>query len=258
MISIRVDGITDVQRKIKEIGKQAEFAASKAINTTAFAVLKEGRKQIEAAFDKPTKWTVSSWYVRKKATKRDLVAAVGWSDYLVNKQFRGPDYYLAQHFNSGSRLHTRFEERLIGKGLMPDGMNAVPGKAAIEMGMMDSRGNMKPGVIVAILSALSAFNTPGFTANASVKQSKRRSANKAAGRQVYWAGKPGPNTPSGIWALDESYRNGRGRLRPIIIFVRKARYRKRLDLDRISRNVINKTFVAEFNKELEAALRTAR
>ena len=258
MITVKLEGFAEVQRKINAIGKQAEFAASRALNTTAFAVLREGRKQIEAAFDSPTKWTVSSWYVRKKATKRDLVAAVGWSDYLVNKAFNGPDYYLAQHFNSGSRQHTRFEQRLIGKGLMPDGMNAVPGKAAIEMNMMDARGNMKPGVIVAILSALSAFNTPGFNANASVKSAKRRSANKSAGRQVYWVGKPGPNTPLGIWALDELFRNGRGRLRPVIIFVRKARYRKRLDLNRISDAVVNKVFVTEFNKELEAALRTAR
>ena len=258
MLKIKVEGMADVQRQIDAIGKRARFAAAQALNVTAFAVLREGRRQIEAAFDRPTKWTVAGWYVRNRATKADLVAAVGWSDYLANKQFRGPDYYLAQHFNGGGRQHTRFEQRLIAAGIMPDGMNAVPGKAAADLGMIDRNGNIKPGVIVAILSALSAFNTSGFTANASVRQSKRRSANKAATRQVWWAGKPGPNTPAGIWALDDKFRSGRGRLRPVVIFVQKARYRKRLDLDRIAAGVVDKVFLPEFNKQLVAALRTAK
>ena len=258
MITIKVEGMAEVHRQMRDIGKQARFAAKVAIDNTAFAVMREGKRQIEAAFDRPTKWTVSSWYVRKKATKTDLTAAVGWSDYLVNKQFKGPDYYLAQHFNSGTRQQTRFEDRLISKGLMPAGMNAVPGKAAFEMKMIDRHGNLKAGVVVAILSALSAFNTAGSTANASVASAKRRSASKMAVRQVYWAGKPGRNTPEGIWALDDKFRNGRGRLRPIVIFVKRARYRKRLDLNRISDSVVAKTFIPEFNKALDMALRTAR
>jgi hypothetical protein len=256
MLTVRLEGFKEVQRKIDAMGKQARFAASRALNTAAFAAMREGQRRIESAFVGPTRWTIKSWYVRKKATKSDLVASVGWSDYLVNKQFKGPDYYLSQHFNSGTRQHTRFEERLISKSVMPAGMNAVPGKAAEEMGMIDGRGNMKPGVIVAILSALQAFNQAGSNMNANGR--KRQSANKRAARQVYWAGKPGPNTPNGIWALDEKFRGGRGRLRPVVIFVRRARYRKRLDLDQIANAVVQRTFVAEFDKELEAAMRTAR
>lgn len=256
MLKIHIEGMEQVQRKIAAIGKQAAYAASRALNTAAFAAMREGQRQIEGAFAGPTRWTIKSWYVRKKATKTDLVASVGWSDYLVNKQFKGPDYYLSQHFNGGTRQHTRFEERLVTKGLMPAGMNAVPGKAAEEMGMIDSRGNMKPGVIVAILSALQAFTRAGDAGNANGR--KRQSANKRASRQVYWAGKPGPNTPNGIWALDEKFKGGRGRLRPVVIFVRRARYRKRLDLQRISNAVVNKTFAAEFDKELANAMRTAK
>lgn len=256
MLTVKVDGFDRVRRTIDAMGKQAAYAASRALNTTAFAAMREGQRQIEATFSSPTRWTIKSWYVRKKATKTDLVASVGWSDYLVNKQFKGPDYYLSQHFNAGTRVHTRFEERLIKAGMMPAGMNAVPGKAAEEMGMLNANGNMKPGVVVAILSALQALSGPGYNGNAAGR--KRQSANKRAARQVYWAGKPGPNTPNGIWALDEKFSGGRGRLRPVVIFVKRANYRKRLDLDRIANAVVQRTFVAEFDKELAEAVRTSR
>jgi hypothetical protein len=223
--------------------------------------MREGQRQIESAFDKPTRWTVKSWYVRKKASKNDLVASVGWSDYLANKQFKGPDYFLAHHFNGGRRVLKRFEQRLVSKGLMPAGFQCAIGKAAEEMGMVDGNGNMKGSVIVAILSGLQAFDEVGYKMNASGRG--RLSANKRAAKNVYWAGKPGKNTPAGIWALDEKYRRGndkgpRGRLRPVLIYVRPGNYRKRLDLQRISDAVVVKTFNAEFDKELAAAMRTAR
>lgn len=253
---VKVDGFDRVRRTVDAMGKQAAYAASRALNTTAFEVMREGRRKIESTLDKPTRWTVTSWYVRKKATKRELVATVGWSDYLANKQSNAADYYLAQHFFGGTRHYKAFENKLRRAGVLPDGLNAVPGRAAEEMGMMDGRGNMKAGVIVAILSALQALSGPGHSGNASGR--KRQSANKRAARQVYWAGKPGPNTPMGIWALDESFRNGRGRLRPVMIFVRRAIYRKRLDLKAISDAVVARTFDREFDKELDAAMRTAR
>lgn len=256
MITVKVAGLNETLARIAGMGKQVRYAASRALNTAAFAAMREGRKQIEGALDRPTKWTLSSWYVRRKADKTNLTAVVGWSDYLVNKQFKGPDYYLAQHFAGGRRKNKRFEDRLIAAGLMPAGHQVAIGKAAQEMGMIDGHGNIKGGVITAILSALQALSGPGSNGNAAGR--KRDSRNKSAMRQVYWAGKPGPNTPNGIWALDEKFRGGRGRLRPVLIYVKPGNYRKRLDLQRIADAVVVRTFNAEFAKEYANALRTAR
>lgn len=255
MISVNVTGLKETIARISTMGKQARYAASRALNTAAFAAMREGQLQIEGALDKPTRWTLKSWYVRKKANKNDLVAAVGWSDYLVNKQFKGPDYYLAHHFAGGKRKNKRFEERLIGAGLMPAGYQTAIGKAAQEMGMVDGHGNMKGSVLVAILSGLGAL---GGDVNQNARGRGRMSANKRAAKQVYWAGKPGRNTPNGIWVLDDKYKSGRGRLRPVLIYVKTGNYRKRLDLQRIADAVVVKTFNAEFDKELANAMRTAR
>lgn len=256
MITVEMKGLQQTLAHIAGMGKQVRYAASRALNTAAFAAMREGQRQIEGALDKPTRWTLKSWYVRHKADKNNLTAVVGWSDYLVNKQFKGADYYLAQHFAGGQRKLKRFEERLQRAGLMPAGMQCAIGKAAEDMGMIDANGNMKSGVIIAILSALQALSGPGSNGNANGR--KRQSANKRAARQVYWSGKPGPNTPNGIWALDEKFKGGRGRLRPVLIYVKPGNYRKRLDLQRIADAVVVRTFNAEFAKEYANALRTAR
>jgi len=261
MIRVDVKGLQQTLASIAGMGKQVRYAASRAINTASFAAMREGQRQIEGALDKPTRWTLKSWYVRKKANKNDLVASVGWSDYLVNKQFKGADYYLAHHFSGGRRKLKRFEERLERAGLLPSGMQVAIGKAAVEMGMIDSHGNMKGSVIVAILSGLGAFDEVGYKMNAAGRG--RLSINKRASKQVYWSGKPGKNAPAGIWALDANYRRGndkgvRGRLRPVLIYVKPGNYRKRLDLQKIADAVVVKTFNAEFDKEYANALRTAR
>ena len=255
MIKVEMKGLQQTLASIAGMGKQVRFAASRALNTAAFAAMREGQRQIEGALDKPTRWTLKSWYVRKKANKNDLVAAVGWSDYLVNKQFKGPDYYLAHHFAGGRRKNKKFEDRLIAAGIMPAGYQCAIGKAAQEMGMIDTNGNMKGSVLIAILSGLQAL---GGDVNQNARGRGRLSANKRAAKQVYWAGKPGPNTPRGIWALDEKFKGGRGRLRPVLIYVKPGNYRKRLDLQKIADAVVVRTFNAEFAKEYENALRTAR
>jgi hypothetical protein len=263
-ISIDVKGIDAVMRRMSAYKDQFPFAMSRALNNVAFSAMREGQAYLEKNIDRPTRFTVKSWYVRKKATKRDLVAVVGWSDYLSQKRvgeggyYAGAEYYLSQHWNGGGRKLKAFEKQLIRRGIMPANTNAVPGKAAYDLGMIDRYGNMKGSVLVAILSAVGAFDEMGYTSNATVRQSKRMSAAKSAAKKVYWAGKPGPNTPNGIWMLDERYRRGRGRLRPVIVFVKPSAYKKRLNIEAVAKTVEQRDMVREFTMELDKAIKTAR
>lgn len=259
MITIKIDtkGLQATVARISGMSKQVNYAASRALNSAAFDVLRAGRAHIQAGLSNPTPWTVKSWYVRKKADKHSLIAAVGWSDYLANKRGNAADYYLAQHWQGGPRHLKAFEKRLQRAGLMPQGTFAVIGAAAASLGMVDGRGNIKGSALVSILSGLGAFTEAGYSANASVGQSKRIKGSKAAARHVYWAGKPGPNTPNGIWMIDEKHKRGRGRLRPIMVFVKSATYKKRLDLDAIGAKGQG-YFGKYFPAELEAAIRNAK
>lgn len=255
MIAIKADitGLNEVKERLQGMSKQVDYAASRALNSVAFDAMREGRAHIAAGI-KATPWTANAWYVRKKASKNNLTASVGWSDYLANKRGHAAEYYLSQHWTGGSRKQKAFESRLQRAGLLPAGMVTVPGKAAPDLRLTDGKGNIKGSALTAILSALGTFTESGYSANAS---GRRLGKSKAASRQVYWAGKPGPNTPNGIWAIDEKYKSGRGRLRPVMIFVNRASYQKRLDLG----NVAEKSrarFDRHFSAELENALRTAR
>lgn len=249
--------LTDLQRK------QIPFATSRALNTVAFNAMRAGRDYLQAKLDKPTTFTVKSWYVRRKATKDNLVAVVGWSDYVSQKrigeggQFAGAEYYLAQHWSGGGRKLKAFERQLQRRGIMPAGMQAVPGAAAEELGMIDRYGNMKGSVLVAILSAVGSFDEMGYQANATVRQSRRMGRAKSAAKRIYWAGKPGKNTPNGIWMIDDKH-SQRGRLRPVLVFVKPGRYPKRLDIDALARDVQQRGFREAFEQELANAISTAR
>lgn len=249
MIKISITGLDKAQAMLRGAEKQINYAASRAINSTAFDAMREGRAHIAAGI-KASPWTVNAWYVRKKASKNNLTASVGWSDYLANKRGHAAEYYLSQHWTGGSRKQKAFESRLQRAGLLPAGMVTVPGKAASDLRLTDGKGNIKGSSLVSILSGLGAFTESGYNANAS---GRKPSKSKAASRHVYWAGKPGPNTPNGIWVIDEKYKSGRGRLRPVMIFVNRASYQKRLDLGRAvekARRNMDKYFSDELNNAL--------
>ena len=263
MIKVSVTGLGAIRAQMDGASKQVAYAASRAINTMAFEAMRAGKDHIRQKIDRPTNFTVNSWYVRRKASKERLEAVVGWSDFLSSKRIAegmdaGAEFYLAQHWNGGGRRYKAFERQLLARGVLPRGMFAVPGAAAEELGMIDSYGNMRSGVIVQILSSLGVMDEMGYTSNATVRQSKRLSGRRIAQRYVYWAGKPGKNTPLGIWIIDDKH-SARGRLRPVIVFVKSPVYRVRLDLEAVkAKTLTNANFDRLFRQELDAAMRTAR
>lgn len=262
VISVKIDGMQATLATLSGNQKQIGYAASRALNSLAFDAMRAGRSQMREFLDRPTNYALTAWRVRRKAKPSDLATVVGWSDALSSKRIQegqdaGAEYYLAQHWKGGGRKLKAYERHLRQTGILPAGMFTVPGKAATDLGMMDAHGNMKPSVIVAIMSAVGGLDELGYSANATIRQSKRMSANALAKRRTYWVGKPGVNTPLGIWMIDEKF-SARGRLRPVLIFVRAPKYRARLSIDKIHSQVVTAGWKTAFEKELLAALRTAR
>ena len=237
--------LNDVQRK------QIPFATSVALNRAAYLSLKDITHEVNDSFDRPTPWIQKSARYTK-STKNNLSVTFGY-DVFGNKQGVTAGKVLHAQVAGGERRLKRFEIALRRKGVLPEGMFAVPGAAASDLGMIDQYGNMKAGAIVQILSKLEAFQEVGFTANVTNNKRKR----KAGRDRVYWAGKPGRNTPLGVWLIDEKH-SKRGRLRPVLIFVKSVRYEKRYDFQYAARLALTKHFDDEFPKALSSALATAR
>lgn len=230
--------------------QQIPFATSVALNQAAALALPDITREVNDSFDSPTPWIQKSARYRK-STKANLSIEFGY-DIFGNKQGVTAGKVLRAQVYGGERKLKRFEVALRRKNLLPEGMFAVPGEAADELGMIDRYGNMKGGALVQILSKLETFQEMGFTANVRGKRQR------AAGRnRVYWVGKPGRNTPLGVWLIDEKS-SARGRLRPILVFVKSTNYEKRYDFHFAAKTALLKHFAPEFDKALAKALATAR
>jgi hypothetical protein len=237
-----IAGLTRLERD------QVPFATSLALNRTANVAKAEVVRAMQQVFDRPTKFTLNSLYV-KPSNKRNLQVKVGIKDYALKA--KPPIEWLAPQVYGGPRRMKRFEERLRQAGVLGVGQYAVPASGAAK----DAYGNMSKGQIVAILSDLRAHFDP--TQN-STRASRAKRANRKGKRGgIYFAvtARRGKLRP-GVY---ERIGFGFGAaIRPVLIFVSGApTYRKRLQFDRVVKETVEMRFNLEFTKAMRQALRTA-
>ena len=243
----------EVQAAMKKAASQVPFALATAMNKTAIKAQDAVRKEMPKVFDRPTPWVLNSLRV-KFATKTNLQAEVAYKDRNSVDSSRS---MIEPHVFTGKRHFKAMEARLMNIGLIPAGWNAVPGGGA----KLDANGNMSRGQISQLLNVLGAYTEAGYN-----KANDKTSARLAKGRAkknvygfVYWVNKVGSvkgrHLQPGVYqrvitAFGTS-------LKPILIFVRQAKYKKRLDFFGVVQTVIEKEFPGEFNRAFDEAMRTA-
>lgn len=226
-------GLDDAQRR------QIPFATSKALNDTAYNVLRAEQDEMRRVFDRPSRWTLNGMRV-DKASKRRLRASVEWRDFGG----RNPTgRTLPPHIHGGARLPKGFENALRARGILPPGMFAVPTSAM----RLDRHGNVTGAAIVKILSQLQALGETGYKANAT-----KRSNQRSKGRARYFVMRKG-GVPLGI-----AKRTGKRNARLVLAFVRQPVYAPRFDYYEVAGRTIAKRFDINFSRALAHALRTAR
>ncbi len=265
-VTVKIEGLDALTRTLKSAERQVRFATSDSLNDVAFSVMRQGRDKMREIFDRPTPWTMRSWYVRKRATRDDLVVSVGLSDYLGGGRIGlgGPDKKLHHHFFGGSRSRKGLEMYLQSRGLMKPGEFLVPGAGA----RIDSYGNVSRGQIAQIMSQLKLGNDPSSWSSGSARS--RRSVARAG--RIFWSfGASGGVTgytvkngepvairsgttrlPRGIWVAKG------GGVKAIFIVVHRAHYRKLFDLDEFGARIVRREFEPAFAKRWARAMETAR
>lgn len=239
-----------VRRELQAARDQVPFAAALALTRTAQAAQVAMRQEMLSVFDRPTPFTLASMYVRP-ATKAKLEANV----YLKtggNKEGGNATDRLAHQVTGGARRFKRFEGALRNAGLLGNEEQAVPGSAAD----LDAYGNMSRGQITQILSWFQAFPESGYKANATKDTKAKKAAGKAGKRYgvrfYYRRDRPG----RGIYKATQT---GFGSaIQPVLMFVRRAQYRKRLDMAGVVNRVATQQFERWFRDALQQAMRTAR
>lgn len=270
--------VTDIERARKALAgfsdRRFNVALATALTRTAIEVRQAEEREMRDAFDRPTRFTLNSLYV-KPAQASSLQAEVGIKDDFTQ---RSPLKWLRWQIRGGLRTPKAFEKLLIGAGAMPSGMVAVPGRFA----RLDAFGNHSTGQLRQILSQLRIEPTQGAT-SALPRLSGR---DQAALRDAAAKGTRGPVNIGAVKEarsrrnrINGAYRraggqfvafpNGRGKLRPgiyqvratafgradpkpVIIFVASARYEAgRFDFDYVARLVADRSLAAHVNTALQ-------
>lgn len=237
--------IESLSRAMRLIGeRQLPFAMLLTATKLAQRV-KRGELDVMAQrLDRPTPTTMKSLYV-KAATKSKPEARTFFKDAWTSGI--PADTYLQQAVKGGARRHKRFEKALISKGLMSASQYAIPAPS-----VTNQFGNVSRGVMMKILSALSAAETSsGFTANASDSARSKRKGNA----QRYFAGEI--DGTQGIWERKKMAFGDA--VRPIFIYSdAEPQYRTMIPFFQIADNIVKANYMAEFQSAMDHVMATAR
>jgi hypothetical protein len=229
VISIKIEGLERTLAQIGNAGKQARYATAVALTRTAQAVEKRLKSDMERVFDNPSPWIKRGTYM-KRADKATLTAEVG----VQARQA----LYVKESFMSGARGQKPYEKALAGMGALPSGYRAVPGAGL----KLDARGIPNRKQLSEMFGSLAS------------RMQVYKGRGKRAKLTGYFVVPVGASRrlAAGVW-----WRSGRA-VKPILIFVRQAGYRKVLDLPRSAREVVNAEFARLFDAALAQAMRSAR
>lgn len=245
-ISVKHD-IDKLLPKLAAVGsRQAPFAVAMALTRTGQLAQQAIKQAMPHVFDRPTPYTLNSTYLRP-ATKSRLEALVKIKD----ESFKGvaANKWLHAEVVGGVRNLKRSERSLQIKGYLKDGEQIVPAKGIA----LDGYGNIRGGQMSKILGAVQANSDPmqnETTASRKRGRTKRRKAE-------YFVGSPGGGRlPRGVYQRT-SFAFGSA-IKPVLIFTKAGRYKKRLPFHDIVTKVTQRNFEAQLYVAIQRAIATAR
>lgn len=234
-----------LKQRFDAIGsKQLPFAMALTLTRTAQVMQTHEKIEAKFAFDRPTKFTLESVFIRG-ATKRNLEAFI----FLRDEASKGtpPVKYLAPEVYGGQRRVKRFERALQAAGILGRDEATVPGQLA----KLNQYGNITAGTITQILSFLRASPDPMQNRTKDPGRRKRKPKEFFAGHIRKGGRAFGDEGPRAIFQ-----RKG-GRAIPILLFVPLADidYEKKFDFFGIIEQVLDR---GELRKQFKLAMREAR
>jgi hypothetical protein len=244
-VNVEVD-MSKIAGEVANAEKQVRFATALALTRTGYRVSERETKGVQQAFRHPKPATLRAFQV-DKATRDNLTATVS-----IKKRDSGlpADEYLHADIVGGKRGMKRSEIMLQAAGILPPGMQTVPGKGA----QLDAYGNMSRGQIVQILSYFATFGVTtlnssrmNMTAEKHAKMSRRRSyfVIPVYDRKT--------KLYPGIWQQD-----GKRDIKPVLMFVKPGTYKAIFAFEDIGAKEVQAAFNGEFDTAMADALRTAR
>lgn len=229
--------IADFARRIEHHERwRIPYVTAAALTRTAYDAKDEEARVMQRVFDRPTRFTLNSLFVRG-ANKSNLTAVVEFKEGFGSiPAWR----YLGPQVMGGTRKHKSHERRLIAAGLMLPGEYVVPGLGVT----LDAHGNVPGSTLNVILSSLGARadaqqNTP----------TGGRGRRRRARRGHYLVLREGAVARPGVYL-----RKGPKEIVPVLMFVRPPRYTPRFPFYETARRVMQQNFARHFRQEWARSL----
>jgi hypothetical protein len=233
----QVTGLDEVKRQLGSLAKQVPFAASRALNNTAFAV-KAGVQAVRCkAFSKVGLLLLPKGHSRWSCRIKTI-----WLRRLRCVTMRhgvGTPYSKALHhlFKGGARDWKRVEGYLRSVDLIPPGLMVVPGAGC----PLDKRGNITRAAWSEVLGVIKSNIK-------NLRVYRKSGAGKSIKAIGYFVVKPGDNNKLKPGIYKRIQTGATSGIDPMIMFVKRGTWRRFIDIEAVGKAIVLKTFAAEFEK----------
>lgn len=203
---------------------------AESVTRMAHKVRSEIRDEMARVFDRPTRYTLRSMYV-KPANKNmsKIFSETGFIDY--SSKGTPAAKYIRPEVEGGKRQLKGFELKLKAAGILPNGYYTAPGKGA----KLNQYGNVSQGTIQQILSYCKAQRDSRQNTKTGTGRRQQRSKFVVMNEENGMAG--------GVWQI------GRGNsMVPILNFIKQPSYKSVLDINKIKDHAF-KNNMARYTKE---------
>lgn len=257
LLKIDVDPGDAFRREFSAIEKKHIPAAlTRAVVLTAQEMQRDWTATMSRVFDRPTPFT-------QKGIRYKLRTGTYGAEIFVRDEATGgtpPARYLLPQVMGGHRALKPFENRLAAQGILPPGMQAVPGKGVA----LDAFGNVAGSTLNRVLSQLGARHATSINAN-ETETSRGRRLRREKRRGEKWSShfvlkqKRGNLLP-GIYQrgnAGEAARSAIGAhsiLRSIFIFVQPPKYQSRYHIFERASRVYQVYFPKYFEHQLKSEI----
>ena len=248
-------GLQIPQEYMRELGKRLPKTMGKALRDTVFDVRTGIYAEMLDSFDRPTPFIVPS-NIKRPGKRGSLFA-----EYDMQKFYgrvwvkdigptKGAEPIILPHIVGGQREYKRMEKALYREGILPKGMQTVPGRGA----RLNKYGNIPGSQITQMLSYLKA--NPDYRQNrtaASEARAKAKAEKKKVSYVSYFVVRDRRGEVYGI-----KKRTSRYKADWFLIFVDKFSYEKRLEFQLAGELTIQRQWPKNFAYWAEQALDAKR
>jgi hypothetical protein len=200
----------------------------KTVNQTGQDCKAELKEEMNRVFDRPTLYTLNSVYT--KLIPDEMSVRIGLKEWAGKGTPAAT--YLKPEVYGGAREMKRSEDLL--------GHYYVPGAGV----KLNKYGNIPGSLITQIISAVGRFREMGYLMNITRRSRKR---NKKP-RQFFKVEQGNRGLRPGVWE-----RRANGEVRPILIFVDRPTYARRLDFFGVIKRIAAKRLSPNFGEALKRA-----